>query len=255
MPFAAASERRKMADPIKFVQLDCHLDEKFEYIEAEFGLEGFAIIVKLFQRIYGGQGYYCEWSDRVALLFARKIGAGANVVREVVSSALKEHIFDEEIFQKYGVLTSHGIQKRFADVTKRRAVIFDKPEYVIDTCAQISENVCNQAPNVCNDGQNACNQTTSKVKQSKAKLSEVKEAPAAEAAPKAPPPSAQNIRDFLVEEYGSDVVADYEQRLDNWTAKKGVAFRGDRYATIRKWIEKDGVPRRPKDADYYEPLF
>ena len=89
MPFAAASERRKMADPIKFVQLDCHLDEKFEYIEAEFGLEGFAIIVKLFQRIYGGQGYYCEWSDRVALLFARKIGAGANVVREVVSHAPK----------------------------------------------------------------------------------------------------------------------------------------------------------------------
>lgn len=249
MPFAAASGRWKMADPIKFVQLDCHLDEKFEYIEAEFGLEGFAIIVKLLQRIYGGQGYYCEWSDRVALLFARKIGAGVNVVREVVSSALKEHIFDEEIFQKYGVLTSHGIQKRFADVAKRRAVIFDKPEYVIDTCAQISENVCNQAPNVCNSGQNVCNQTTSKVKQSKAKLSEVKEATAAS------PPSSQNIRDFLIEEYGSDVVSDYEQRLDSWAAKKGGAFHGDRYATIRKWIEKDGVPRRPKDADYYEPLW
>ncbi|MDE7398940.1 MAG: DUF4373 domain-containing protein [Oscillospiraceae bacterium] len=170
MPFGTVSGRWKMADPIKFVQLDCHLDEKFEYIEAEFGLEGFAIIVKLFQRIYGGQGYYCEWSDRVALLFAKKIGAGVNVVREVVSSALKERVFDEEMYQKYGILTSCGIQKRFADVAKRRAVIFDKPEYVIDSSAQISEDVCNSGSNVCNQAPNVCNHTTRDANQSKAKL-------------------------------------------------------------------------------------
>ncbi len=221
-----------MADPIRYVQLDCHLDEKFEYIEAEFGLEGFAIIVKLLQRIYGGQGYYCEWSDRVALLFARKIGAGVNVVREVVSSALKEHIFDEEIFQKYGVLTSHGIQKRFADVAKRRAVIFDKPEYVIDTCAQISEDVYNQAPNVCNSGENACNETTREEKRSKAKLSEEKESCAAAA-----PPSPPSLKDFLFNTYGTRVISGYEKRADKWAAKSGK----DKYELIAQWIEQDGV--------------
>lgn len=60
-----------MAGGIPFVPLDCQLDEKFDYIEAEFGLIGFAVVVKLFQRIYGGHGYYCEWNNRVATLFGR----------------------------------------------------------------------------------------------------------------------------------------------------------------------------------------
>lgn len=227
-----------MADPIKFVQLDCHLDEKFEYIEAEFGLEGFAIIVKLLQRIYGGQGYYCEWSDRVALLFARKIGAGANVVREVVSSALKERIFDEEIFQKYGVLTSHGIQKRFAEVAKRRAVIFEKPEYVIAPCAQNFSNVCNQGSNVCNSDENVCNETTSKVKQSKVKQSKVKESEVKAATP----PSPAVDRNFLIEKFGVENVIDYETRFERWKQKKhGVNV--SMYETIYKWLQQDGVQK------------
>ena len=56
-----------MKSGLEYFPLDVHLDEKFELIEAEFGLTGFAVIVKLFQRIYGGQGYYCEWTNEVAL--------------------------------------------------------------------------------------------------------------------------------------------------------------------------------------------
>lgn len=233
-----------MADSIKYVQLDCHLDEKFEYIEAEFGLEGFAIIVKLLQRIYGGQGYYCEWSDRVALLFAKKIGAGANVVQEVVASALKERIFDQEIYQNYGVLTSHGIQKRFAEVAKRRAVIFDKPEYVIGSCAQFSRDVCNPSPNARNEGQNVCNQPSSKVKQSKVKQSEV-----GADAPAASPPPAPDIKSQLIAAYGKKNVSDYEQRFDQWKAKRGGNIKVDKYATIAKWLQEDGV-KKPKASSF-----
>ena len=58
---------------LEYFPLDVVLDDKFELIEAEFGLTGFAVIVKLFQKIYGGQGYYCEWTNEVALLFAKRI--------------------------------------------------------------------------------------------------------------------------------------------------------------------------------------
>lgn len=188
-----------MADSIKFIQLDCHLDEKFDYIEAECGLVGFAVIVKLFQRIYGGEGYYCEWSDRLEKIFAHKIGENESVVRSVVSVALREGIFDERMYKKYQILTSRGIQKRFAEIAKRRSVIFDKPEYVVegvilpkdkgdsgsgaggsDVCnsgSNVSDknsNVCNSASNVCNSQRNVCNETASKVKQSKVKQSEAK---------------------------------------------------------------------------------
>ena len=60
-----------MKDGIPYFPLDCELDSKFELIEAEFGLQGFAVVVKLLQRIYGGEGYYCEWTEDVALLFGK----------------------------------------------------------------------------------------------------------------------------------------------------------------------------------------
>lgn len=111
-----------MARPIKmgidYFPLDVVLDTKFELIEAEFNLTGFAIVVKLLQRIYGEQGYYCEWNDEVALLFARKNGVGANVVSEIVRATLKRGIFDKGLFDKYGILTSRGIQSRYLKAKK-----------------------------------------------------------------------------------------------------------------------------------------
>ena len=53
---------RPLKDGVTYFPLDVVLDEKFELIEAEFGIKGFAVVVKLYQKIYG-QGYYCEWTD------------------------------------------------------------------------------------------------------------------------------------------------------------------------------------------------
>ena len=229
-----------MAGGITFVPLDCQLDEKFDYIEAEFGLIGFAVVVKLFQRIYGGHGYYCEWNDRVALLFAHKIGAGGDVVREIVSAAIREGIFSKEMLENFGVLTSRGIQKRFSDVAKRRKEIFDKPEYVLLDYEQNSDDVDISGENVCNSDENVCNPNTSKVKESKA--SKDKGSEESSAAPPPAPPPPKSPRELLAEKYGSAAVADYEQRYRNWQAKSG-RTGGDMYAAIAKWMAQDGVTK------------
>ena len=56
-----------MARPRKigldYFALDCRDNEKIKLIQAEFGLKGFAIVVKLLQKIYGELGYYCEWDE------------------------------------------------------------------------------------------------------------------------------------------------------------------------------------------------
>lgn len=54
--------------------LDCTLDKNIEKIQFDYGLKGFAIVVKLFQKIYGEFGYYCEWDEKDRLLFALEIG-------------------------------------------------------------------------------------------------------------------------------------------------------------------------------------
>ena len=223
-----------MGSGIAFVPLDCQLNEKFDYIEAEFGLIGFAVVVKLFQRIYGGHGYYCEWNERVALLFAHKIGAGGDVVREAVSAAIREGIFDRGMLENYGILTSHGIQKRFSAVAKRRKEIFDKPEYVLLGYEQNSDDVDISGENVCNSGENVCNSETSKVKRSKVNVSEVNGSNAA--APPAP------TRATLVSLYGESAVVDYEERFRRWKASRGIISNAN-YSTISRWMAQDGVTR------------
>ena len=41
---------------LDYFELDCHMDEKVRLVQAEYGLKGFAVFVKLLQEIYGGYG-------------------------------------------------------------------------------------------------------------------------------------------------------------------------------------------------------
>ena len=130
-----------MSNGVEYFPLDVALDDKLELIEAEFGLTGFAVVVKLFQKIYGGQGYYCEWNDEVALLFARKAGLGGNVVSEIVSASVKRGIFDKTLYEKYSILTSAGIQKRYFKAVSRRKSVEVEKHYLLCECTQFLKNV------------------------------------------------------------------------------------------------------------------
>ena len=119
-----------MNNGINYFPLNVHLDDKFELIEAEFGLKGFAIVVKLFQKIYGQQGYYCEWTEDVALLFGKNVGLGGDAVSEIVRAAIKRGIFDSELYDKYQILTSRGIQERYFEAVSRRKEVEVRNENV-----------------------------------------------------------------------------------------------------------------------------
>ena len=140
---------------LDWFKLDCQMDSKVEALEAEFGLYGFAIVVKLYQRIYGVEGYYCEWNDDVALVFARKNGVGANVVSEIVQRAIARGVFDKGQFDKNGILTSHGIQERYYDAVDRRKYAKIKPEYLLLCTTQNSENADISSKNVNISEENA----------------------------------------------------------------------------------------------------
>ena len=130
------------AKGIPYFALDCTLDTKFELIEAEFGLKGFAVVVKLFQRIYGIQGYYCEWDSEVELLFSKQINEGRSFVSEVVNQAVNRDIFDRYQFEQNGILTSKGIQERFFQAAKRRQKVEIEKSYLILSDDEIPDNVC-----------------------------------------------------------------------------------------------------------------
>ena len=156
---------------IDYFPLDVTLDAKFELIEAEFGLTGFGVVVHLLQEIYGKAGYYIEWTEEVALLFARKVGLGGSVVSEIVEASVRRGMFDKEKYEKYHVLTSKGIQKRYFEAASRRKILEVDYNILLVNAAQILPNVDILAVNVNILSKNADISRQSRVEKSRVKES------------------------------------------------------------------------------------
>lgn len=166
-----------MARPIKqgldYFTLDCHFDDKVELVIAEFGMTGLGILIRLYQKIYSENGYYCRWDNDVALLFSRSNGVGGNVVSEVINTCMRRGIFDCGLYERCSILTSKGIQKRYFEaVTKRKSVNLKKEYLLINA----PENMVNSVNNAVNDGKNAVNDGNNpQIKLNKTKLNKTKE--------------------------------------------------------------------------------
>ena len=159
---------------IDYFPLDVNLNAKFELIEAEFGLTGFGVVVHLLQEIYGKAGYYIEWTEEVALLFARKVGLGGSVVSEIVEAAIRRGMFDKEKYDKYRVLTSKGIQERYFEAVSRRKTLEVDYNILLVDAAQILPNVDIRAKNVNILSENADISKQSKVEESRVEKSREK---------------------------------------------------------------------------------
>lgn len=143
-------------------------DEKIEFISARFGTQGEIITIKLLCKIYRN-GYYLKWGEDECLLFSRRVGEGITVelIDDVVKELLKRNFLDRKRFEKYKILTSRGIQKRYLNATKRRKEVTIFKEYLLLN----SQNVNNISQNVCIIPLNVNIYPQSKVKQRKEKKS------------------------------------------------------------------------------------
>lgn len=140
---------------LDYFELDCHMEEKVRLIQAEFGLKGFAVIVKLYQKIYGEFGYYCEWNEDSLLLFMSENGVSSdrkNLINEIISACIRRDIFSERLYKKYGILTSSGVQKRYLKATAKREVVELKKEYFLIT---VPKNIKNVVINSISGGRNS----------------------------------------------------------------------------------------------------
>ena len=114
---------------LDYYSIPCVEDERLELIEAELGIESFAVIIKLLGKIYGQNGYYCQWDEDCAMLFARKNGVGYELVCRVVDAAVKRGFFSREQLEENGILTSAEIQQFFLNAAKRRKEFSIDPRF------------------------------------------------------------------------------------------------------------------------------
>ena len=164
-----------MARPVKegldYFELDCHMEEKVRLIQAEFGLKGFAIVVKLYQKIYGGFGYYCEWNEDSLLLFMSENGVSSrdekNLISEIVAACIRRNIFSEKLFNEFGILTSYGVQKRYLNAVSRREKVELIKEYLLISVGKNQCNVYINSINVNRNSVNVCNNSQSREEKSR----------------------------------------------------------------------------------------
>lgn len=86
------------------------------------GWNGFGIYFYLCQRAYGSDGYFYMWSYDDCASTARKMGGAirSGTVKETVGYCLQIGLFDKGLFDRWGILTSRGIQKRYCNAIKDR---------------------------------------------------------------------------------------------------------------------------------------
>lgn len=163
---------------LRYFTLDCHMDDSIKLLESEFGLKGFAIIIKLYQKIYSDEGYYCNWNRDVELLFAAGLSTdrepiGGSFVSEVIKGCLRRGVFDKGMFEEYGILTSRGIQNRYLEAARRRTSAKLINEYLLVKVDPKYKNVSIISKNVDIFSKNVGNSRQRKVKESKGKKSSI----------------------------------------------------------------------------------
>lgn len=137
---------RPQKEGLDYFPIDVHNDDKLDLIEAKFELIGWALIVKLWRKIYSTYGYYYPWTEKEILLFRKAQNVDINLLNDVIKYAIELDIFNKELFNKYNILSSNGIQKRYLESIKRRKqqtlieeyCLFDVNEYKNELKADIN---------------------------------------------------------------------------------------------------------------------
>lgn len=162
-----------MARPFKsgvdYFPLDVVVDDKVKILEAEHGIVGFGVWVKLHQKIYSCN-YWIDWDKKAKIIFSNEVNVDINTVNDVINSCLEWDIFSKNVFNKYSVLTSRGIQKRYFKICEKRLRVEIVEEYTLINVPIVDrQEIVIIDINSINSG----NSTQSKVKEKKVKGKEI----------------------------------------------------------------------------------
>ena len=95
------------------------------------GAGSIAVLIYLLGNIYKDEGYYMRWNNEIAFVISDSVGVTEGLVQETLNKALQVGFFNEEMFNKYKILTSKGVQKRYFLATDKRVNDHIIEEYII----------------------------------------------------------------------------------------------------------------------------
>lgn len=76
-------------------------------------------------------GYYMEWDKELPFICSELTGFDEAYISEVIKSCLTLGLFSKELFDKYGVLTSKGIQERYSHICQQCRRVCNITDYCL----------------------------------------------------------------------------------------------------------------------------
>lgn len=117
---------------------DFFCDEKIVCVAGEHGDIGWIVALKLLVAIYRN-GYWLKWTEAVRFkMLLENGGLSGEKLDAIVESLLKWGFFDRGLFEKEGVLTSRGIQRRYFSIARRRKEA-ERPFLLVEESSESSE--------------------------------------------------------------------------------------------------------------------
>lgn len=279
---------RPLKKGLDYAEWDSNIfeDPKIWKLIAAQGIASFTVYFYLCLRAFNENGYFLCWGNDQCAIVAKELGKGASAqyVRSCVEKCLHLELFDKELFELHGILTSRGIQKRFWRIKKTRARAEIPKEYWLlekedfssgfVSCAQKSilptqkrisppensimtlGNSIMTPQNPILDGHNAISPTgnsgiekeTENREEKRSKKEENKEKENYSLSLARPRGKHQNV--MLTDEEYKDItirIPDADAYIDSFSAKlhdRGYTY-ADHYATILAWWKSDKKRRRP----------
>ncbi|WP_196603076.1 Lin1244/Lin1753 domain-containing protein [Pectinatus frisingensis] len=157
-----------MARPIKqgldYFPLDVGFlqDVKVRRTMRACGIQSIPVLISLLANIYRNEGYFLRWDNDMPFLIADEIGVSEGAVTATVDKAVQVDFFNADMYEKYNVLTSSGIQSRFFDAACRRSAVRYDARFML-----INVSAYKNLVYVDNNSKNVDDNTQSKVKESK----------------------------------------------------------------------------------------
>lgn len=114
------------------LDVDMANDERVEFLEAKYGVEGFGTLIHLLSAIYRN-GYYLPWGEIQIYTTAKRINLPVTHLTNIVNLCINIGLFDVYLWETYGILTSHGIQARYIKACDYRKKIKMVKEFCLIT--------------------------------------------------------------------------------------------------------------------------
>lgn len=123
------------------LDLDFFDDLKIKSVSSRWGVLGEIVALKLLVLIYRN-GYFLPWSEDNLILFLSTLNVSTlrynadikEVVTDIINELVRKEFFDANIYHRYSILTSRGIQKRYFEAIKRRKGVELYRELLLQKC-------------------------------------------------------------------------------------------------------------------------